>query len=162
MNMDIIITYDDKEVRQELIRLARAAADMSPAMRQIANHLQASAERSFEIQANPATGAPWAPLSKTTVARRKKIGKGPTPILVQTGFLRRSLHAEHGKDYAIAGTNVIYAATHQFGAKQGQFATKKGRPIPWGDIPARPFLGLRDQERKHIRNPILNHLRGRR
>lgn len=160
--MDIIITYDDREVRQELIRLQQASNNMSPAMRQIANHLQASAERSFKLQANPATGAPWAPLSKTTVARRKKIGKGPTPILEQSGDLRRSIHDEHGKDHAIAGTNLIYAATHQFGAKQGQFAVKKGRPIPWGDIPARPFLGLRKQEHSQILNSIINHLRGRR
>ena len=160
--MDIIITYEDKEVRQELVRLLQANADRRPAMRIIANYLQASAERSFELQANPATGAPWAPLSKTTVARRRKIGKGPTPILEQGGALRRSLTSEYKNDSVIVGTNLIYAATHQFGAKKGQFATKKGRPIPWGDIPARPFLGLRPQEREQIRNPLIAHLRGRR
>ena len=160
--MDIIITYDDKEVRQELVRLLRANADRRPAMRIIANHLQASAERSFELQANPATGAAWAPLSKTTVARRRKIGKGPTPILEQSGDLQRSLTAEYDNNSVIVGTNLIYAATHQFGAKKGQFAAKKGRPIPWGDIPARPFLGLRPQEREQIRNPLIAHLRGRR
>lgn len=159
--MDITISYDDKEVRQEIARLLRASGDMSPAMSQIANHLQASAERNFERQADPATGAPWTPLRPTTVARRKKIGKGPTPILIQAGALRRSLHAEHGKDYAVAGTNVIYAAIHQFGAKKGQFATKKGRPIPWGDIPARPFLGVRKQEHRQILTAIANHLRRR-
>lgn len=159
--MDLIIEYDDREVRQELVRLSAAGANMSPAMRQIANHLQASAERSFKLQADPATGAPWAPLSQTTVARRKKKGKGPTPILIQSGDLQQSLTAEHGKDYAIAGTGLIYAATHQFGAKQGQFASKKGQPIPWGDIPARPFLGLRKQEHGQILASIRNHLRRR-
>lgn len=159
--MDIIITFDDKQVRQRLTRLLLAGTDMSAAMRKISNHLQASAERNFERQADPATGAPWTPLSKTTVARRKKIGKGPTPILEQSGDLQRSLTAEHGKDYAIAGTNLIYAATHQFGAKKGQFTKKVGQPIPWGDIPARPFLGVRDQERKQIRNVVLEHFRNR-
>ncbi|KJR41707.1 phage virion morphogenesis protein, partial [Candidatus Magnetoovum chiemensis] len=39
------------------------------------------------------------------------------------------------------GSNVIYAATHQFGAKKGSFGkTKRNAPIPWGNIPARPLL----------------------
>lgn len=38
---------------------------------------------------------------------------------------------------------MIYAGTHQFGAAKGSFGTtESGRPIPWGDIPERPFLGL--------------------
>ena len=38
-----------------------------------------------------------------------------------------------GKDYAIAGTNVIYAATHQFGAEKGSFGSDRhGRSLPLG------------------------------
>ena len=46
------------------------------------------------------------------------------------------------------GTNLVYATTHQFGALKGQFGfaafdTRAGAfEIPWGDIPARPFLGI--------------------
>lgn len=159
--MDITIVVDDQQVQQRLNRLRLAGANMSAAMRKIANLLQASAERNFDRQADPATGAAWAPLKPSTVARRKKIGKGPTPILEQSGILKKSLTSVHGKDYAVAGTNIVYAAIHQFGAKKGQFTKKQGRPIPWGDIPARPFLGVRDQELKQIRNVVLDHLRDR-
>lgn len=78
-----------------------------------------------------------------------------------SGDLQRSLHAQRDRNAASVGANLIYAAIHQFGAKQGQFTIKKGRPIPWGDIPARPCLGVRDQERKPIRNAIIDHLRAR-
>lgn len=82
-------------------------------------------------------------------------------MLEQSGAPQRSLRAERGRNAAITGINLIYAATHQFGAKKGQFANKKGRPILWGDLPARPFLGVHNQERKQIRAAILNHLRAR-
>ena len=82
-------------------------------------------------------------------------------MLEQSGALQRSLHAERGRNAAIAGVNLICAAIHQFGAKKSQFASKKGGLLPWSDIPAPPFLGVRGQERKQIHNAILNHLRGR-
>ena len=42
-----------------------------------------------------------------------------------------------------AGTNVVYATTQQFGAARGEFgATRRGRPIPFGDIRARAFVGF--------------------
>ena len=72
-------------------------------------------------------------------------------LLGQSGPLQRSLHAEHDRN----------AAIHQFGAKKDQPASKKDRLIPWGDLPARPLLGVRDPERKQSHNAIPNHLRSR-
>ena len=82
-------------------------------------------------------------------------------MLKQSGALQRSLHAERGRNVATAGVNLICAAIHQFGAKKGQFASKQGGLLPWGDIPDSPFLGVRGQERKQTHNSILNHLRDR-
>ena len=82
-------------------------------------------------------------------------------LLEQSGPLQRSLHAERGRNAASAGANLIHAAIHQFGAKKDQPASKKDRLIPWGDLPARPLLGVRDPERKQSHNAIPNHLRSR-
>ena len=61
--------------------------------------------------------------------------------------------------YVIAGTNKVYAATHQFGAERGEFgADRRGRPIPWGDIPARPFLGVGDEQRGIILEALNDHV----
>lgn len=38
------------------------------------------------------------------------------------------------------GTNEVYGPTHQFGAAKGEYAPG----VPWGDIPARPFLPTED------------------
>jgi phage gpG-like protein len=64
-------------------------------------------------------------------------------------------------DSVEVGTNVIYAGTHQFGARQGAFGrTRRGGPIPWGDIPARPFLptdGLPEEQRREVLDLIREH-----
>ena len=39
----------------------------------------------------------------------------------------------------------------QFGARYGAFGTiSRGGSIPWGNIPARPFLGISDTDRSNI------------
>jgi len=122
-----------------LERVIALGGDMTPVSRALAGVLADIPERAFMNQADPETGEPWAPLSPTTVKRRGSA----TPILQVTGILASSFQAEHGPDYARVTTNVPYAPTHQGGAKQGQFGrTKRGMPIPWGDIPARRFFSV--------------------
>ena len=54
-----------------------------------------------------------------------------------------------------------YAGTHQFGAKKGQYgSTSRGQPIPWGDIPAREFLGLSDDDESEIVDIVSGYLAG--
>jgi len=55
------------------------------------------------------------------------------------------------------GTNLIYARLHQYGAPQGAFGkTKRGAPIPWGDVPARKYLPM--SESGEIDQPVLNEI----
>lgn len=57
---------------------------------------------------------------------------------------------------------MVYAAVMQGGAAQGAFGrTSRGGPIPWGNIPARPFLGLSDSDRAGVLEIIAEYL-GRR
>ena len=59
----------------------------------------------------------------------------------------------------LVGSGRVYAGTHQFGAKRGAFGrTAKGGPIPWGDIPARPFLGLSDADANEITALVAGYL----
>ncbi|WP_409934431.1 phage virion morphogenesis protein [Tepidimonas sp.] len=37
-------------------------------------------------------------------------------------------------------------------------ATKRGGKIPWGDVPARPFMGISDDDRSAILDIIRKHL----
>lgn len=69
----ITIEYDDREVRAALRRLASAGRDLTPAMRDVAALLEASAQRVFERQQSPA-GDDWDDLSGLTKRRRAAEG----------------------------------------------------------------------------------------
>ncbi|GKS88142.1 hypothetical protein AVTE2539_02275 [Acidovorax sp. SUPP2539] len=62
------------------------------------------------------------------------------------------------------GSPMVYAATDQHGAKSGEFGfglytTRVGSfPIPWGDIPARPFLGASDSDKANIVSLVQSYL----
>lgn len=152
---DYRVDIDDRAVRAALDRLIRSADDLTPAMRAISETLADSAERAFDEQRDPATGQAWAPLSPVTLGRRRG---GGGRILQDTGRLAASITARHGRDYAEAGTNVIYGATQFFGARKGAFGRSGRGPIPWGDIPARPYLGVGDDERDEILDILRRHL----
>lgn len=87
------------------------------------------------------------------IKMRGSVGGTGTPILKDTGRLMGSLTADSTKTEAIVGTNVVYAATHQFGRKGGG----------WGgsDIPAREFLYINDEEADELVNFIAMELIGR-
>ncbi len=151
---EIRIEYDDTQVQAALNRLLHAGRDMSPAMRVIAGHLKAGAQKAFLTETAP-DGTKWPGLSDTTKKRRQKSGHTPIKILQQSGDLAGSITADSDATSAVAGTNLVYATTHQFGALKGAFGTnRRGAPIPWGDIPARPFLGVSDETSAQIIDAI--------
>ena len=142
--MTIDIELDDREVRRALRRIAGALADPSPAMRAIATHLADRAEDAFETEASPG-GMPWAPLAPATKRQREKSGHVPIKVLQRSGALVRSILADWSPTEAVAGTNLVYAATHHFGD-------------PERNIPARPFLGASGEDNRFIVDTLVRHL----
>ena len=138
-----------------LANIVATGRNMTPITRALAGVLADIPERAFANQADPATGTPWAALSPATVAKRGSA----QPILQVSGILAGSIHSEHGPDYARVGTADVKAATHQFGAKKGQYgSTRRGTPIPWGNIPARRFFGVGPTDEAEIEEVALESL----
>lgn len=138
--------------------LARGS-DLAPAMREISEAMLGTVEDAFANEEDPATGEPWAELAASTVQDR---GGDAHPILQRTGRLAASWSTDSGPDYAQAGTNVIYAGVMQQGADAGEFGTDSaGRPLPWGDIPARPMAGWAPTLEDDVLDIAQRHLLGR-
>lgn len=87
--------------------------------------------------------------------------------LVKTAQLRNSIHAKADASGFAVGTNVKYAATHQFGepGRTIRARTKKALRFQAGGrwvskkqvrvtIPARPFLGLSEEDKREIRETV--------
>ncbi len=165
---DFRIQVEDQQVRNALQRLITAGTDLSPVTRVIATHLKSITEEAFAKEQDPATGKPWAPLSAVTLRRRAKSGNisaGGAQKLQVSRNLLGSILADYDATTASVGTNLVYATTQHYGAKQGQFGrgnyrTRQGSfPIPWGDIPPRPFFGLNSQHQDEITDTIADHIR---
>ena len=143
--MQINIELDDNAVRQAFNRLLAGGANVSPLLGEIGEHLQTTTKDRFGTQKAP-DSTPWAPLSPATIATKKK---NKDKILIQDRYLRDNISYQLSGDTLLVGSSRIYASTHQFGAEKGSFGkTTRDAPIPFGDIPARPFLGLSDDDRR--------------
>ena len=154
--MRINIEVDDGDVLDALNRLRRAGGEMAPALRSIGEGLVNSTRERFSSQTAP-DGSPWAPLAESTKARKRR---NKDKILTRDGDLRREVSYRVGPDHVDVGSSRIYAGTHQFGADRGSYGdTSTGQPIPWGDIPASPFLGVSDGDRHMIEEVFTDHLR---
>jgi len=145
----IEIKVDTKEINDLTRRIARKGADASPAMKEIAAIMFSAVQENFEQEGRPK----WPELKPSTIKRREKLGTWPGHILRsgRQGGLASSITPSHDARSATVGTNKKYAATHQFGASKGAFGkTARGTPIPWGNIPPRPFLKLTDKDEADI------------
>jgi len=135
------ITVQDSALRAELARLQAHLTNLTPVMRSIGQTLRTNIDLGFRGEQDP-WGVPWRPLSDVTLRRRRGTS---AQILRDTGRLANSMTYRADRNSVSVGTNVVYAATHQFGAQKGDFGrTRRGAPIPWGDIPARPMLPIRN------------------
>ena len=151
--MRIEIGYDDKRALDLLDRLKAATRDLRPAMRDIGEAMLNSTKARFDDQEAP-DGTPWAELKDSTKARKKR---NADKILTERGDLRRDIVYRAGTDQVEIGTPRVYGGTHQFGAEKGSFDSDRG--IPWGDIPARPFLGVSPDDADTIVDILSDHLR---
>jgi phage virion morphogenesis protein len=136
----ITVKIEGQELGRKFTQLQSLISDLTPAMDEVGGALLARIQQCFVDQASP-EGLAWKPLSSVTIAQRERLGYGEGQILRRTGELFRSITYQAGPDSVEIGSSSPYASTHQMGAAQGQFGrTKRGGPIPWGNIPARHFL----------------------
>lgn len=166
----------DGEIQQIFRRLREAAVDLAPAFREAGEALAETTKQRFESATAP-DGSAWAPNTPVTVQRflnrtkgnfRRDGGlsaqgsrrlAGKKPLTGESKSLRTTIRYRADGNGVEVGSPMIYAATHQFGASQGQFGrTRRGGPIPWGDVPARPFLGLAADDREIILQIFTDHL----
>ena len=136
-------------------RMLKAGADFTPAMRQIGETLLNSTRQRFADEEAP-DGSKWPDLSPVTKARKQSHADR---ILHESGALSGSINYRADSRSVSIGSTREYAGTHQFGALQGSYGrTSRNGPIPWGDIPPRPYLGLSQDDQSQITKILLAHI----
>ncbi len=148
----ITIELKDAEVSRMLARLAASMSDLTPVMQEIGEQLVFETGQRFNQGVSP-EGAAWAPKAETTLEAYSRRGDKVDfrPLFGPSGRLHSTIDYRAGADFVEVGSGAIYAAVMQFGAAKGAFgADSAGHPIPWGTIPARPFIGLSEIDRGNI------------
>ena len=165
----IEVETDDAALQASLKRLTATVDDLRPVMDEIGRTLVTSVIGRFERERGPG-GAPWKPSARGT---RGKRGRGQT--LTDTGRLRASITHRASRDAVEVGTNVIYAAIHQFGggierparsqvlafrARGGGFASRKSTRAQGGGG-AGGLRANRSPYHRHARAAVSGARRGR-
>lgn len=188
----IKISIPDEALRAALGRLIASLTDMTPTMRDLSEIMIDASARAFDNTSDPTTGKPWQPLSAARQRQRAHKGRSIANVLQDSGLLVGSIARpsgpgavrEIGPDHALVGTDVPYAAIHQFGGtikreaapmtvrlrkKNGriQFAKTKHKRVRIVDtvhkaytitIPARPFIGVSQTDIQDMLDTITRNL----
>lgn len=141
----ITVEFNDAEANAVLAKIAAKLTDLTDLMSDIGGPMQDSTRQRFKDGKDP-DGNAWAPRSPTTIAHYEKTKQRFGPILHKSRELANSINYQFDSRSVTVGTKVIYSAVMQFGASQYSL----GPVSPWGNIPARPFIGLSEVDRTNV------------
>lgn len=77
--------------------------------------------------------------------------------LIDTGMLKNSITEMSDNDNAMVGTNIVYAAIHNFGGKIKR-VTSKGTKVEV-EMPQREFLNLTEQDEADVLEDVQNYFK---
>ena len=148
----ISISVNDSQVLATLNELLSRGQNLRPAFAEIGEDLVESTKRRFATATGPG-GSTWAANSPVTIAQYP--GTTKKPLTGQSRALQTTIAYQlQGSMGVSIGSPSVYAAMQQFGGTKAQF------PHLWGDIPARPFLGISTTDRANILDILGSYLVG--
>lgn len=122
---------------KQLLKLEQKLQNLDLLCASIGQKLSDSTKERMTRQETP-DGGSWEALDPNYELRRKAIW-GDRPILDLSGFLFESIAYESNAKEIRVGSSAIYAGTHQYG-------------LPQKNVPARPYLGLSEEDKSTITN----------
>ncbi|MDD3328865.1 MAG: phage virion morphogenesis protein [Zoogloea sp.] len=167
--MSASVRLDTARVTEVLARLAAGAKNPAALYKAIGEELITSTRARFATSTAP-DGSRWAPNSRATFeaylarftrttrkdgrlnAKGSGVVMGKRPLVGQSRQLATQIYYNLTPRGLEIGSPMEYAAMQQFGGSKAEF------PHLWGDIPARPFLGLSAQDEDAIEAEALAYL----
>jgi phage virion morphogenesis protein len=154
MSVRLKVKTDLNVINQLLQNLTGKLQDLTPVMRDVGEIVLEHIKDNFKRGTAP-DGTPWKPSLRVL----EQGGK----TLIDRGILRNSFHVQPARRNVMVGTADVRAAVHQFGVRAGAFGTvqvtvrehfrrragkepvrvrshTRRQRLPWGNIPARPFM----------------------
>lgn len=148
----ITTEFNTSAAAEAIRRTMSQMEDMTPLFQDVTEYMIEATRRRF-ITGTAPDGTKWAPKKQSTLDRYKRLGYGNLrKTLIGPGKrLSREVVGAASRSGAVIGSALIYSGVMQEGAAKGEFGTdKRGRPIPWGRIPARVWLGISAEDERAI------------
>lgn len=151
---------DTRQLMKKLQKLQNI--DTTGINKDIAESLRTGTVERFKEQKDP-SGKKW----KNSIRASENGGI----TLTDSARLKNSIKTSANRSGVAVGTNTIYAGTHQFGARRTIRAeNRRGLRFKIGDkwitkkkvkvnIPARPFLGISEDDQKEIKSILEDALK---
>jgi phage gpG-like protein len=140
------------EANAAFARLEAALTDFTPLMEDLGEYFVETTKQRFKEGTSP-EGVAWAPKSPATLAAYARRGdrKDARPLFGPSLELHKQIFHEATATGVEWGSNLIYSGVMQFGAAKGEFGrASNGSSIPWGNIPARPFIGVSESDMAYL------------
>lgn len=152
----VTITSNSTIVDDSLQHAFNTLANPELMLKDIGEYLVISTKDNFDKEKTP-DGDDWTALSPNYLKYKKP---NPGKILQRRGDLYRQIFSQVNNNELAVGTDRIYGALMHYGAAQGQFgkSPKKNLDLPFGDIPARNWLGIGKNDEEEIYLIIQDHL----
>lgn len=156
------VGFDATAARAGLGSLLQGIERPAPLLAELGEYVLRTTRDRFKTQTAP-DGTAWAALQPWY---QKEKRRNKSRILTLNGYLRGQMAVQMVGERAVeVGSNLPYAAVHQFGAvirpRTAKVLLFRGHAAKSVTIPARPFLGLSDEDRNELVERTLDWLRGR-
>ncbi|WP_110995446.1 phage virion morphogenesis protein [Pseudomonas sichuanensis] len=138
---------DNKRVLDAMNRLLNQSGNLRPALQDMGEYFVESTKRRFATRTAP-DGTRWKDNADTTVERKGH----DQPLIGESRRLSNEIHPVVGNKSVSWGSSLVYAGMQQNGG------LKSAYPHLWGDIPARPYLGISDEDERVALEILQEHL----
>lgn len=141
------IELDNRPVVEALQQLLDRTGNIDPALQEIGEYLVFTTKRRFATKTGP-DGTPWDDNTELT----QSIKGRNDPLIGESGRLGNEIYYQARGGVLQIGSPMEYAAMQQFGGTREQF------PHLWGDISARPFLGVSSDDEEAVLDVLAEYL----
>lgn len=154
------IEFNAAPIFRRLEQAQALLSDLTPVHEEITEYMVDATKARFRLGKGP-DDKNWTPKKPATIARYKARGDGnrPDPLIGPSKRLSSEILGMSTRASSEIGSALEYSGVMQNGAAKGAFGVSPGgRPIPWGDIPARVWLGISDADERNILDIVDEHL----
>lgn len=124
-------------------KAAQKLGDTQALMESVGEALRSGTIERFDAEEDP-QGKKWKPSARAMAGGSKTLDK--------ESHLKDSIDYATTSDKVMVGSNLPYARIHQLGGKTG-----KGHKV---DMPARPYLGVSEEDMDEVRETMADFLAG--